>query len=116
MHLLIGGEDQRDQLFDWAERELAQGECLVEVRDLIGARRGFTTLPEHPDAELVARALPKLLRGRLLSHVSWYRVPQNALDAIETHTDAGVVTHTYDTMLRPVVRGRRLTRATRARA
>jgi hypothetical protein len=95
----------RDALLAWAARHLPAGECLVELKDLASRRRSFETRPLDPRAELVAESVPKLVRGSLLVRTRWYRVPTDALAAEEAHAEDGVVTHSYDIKLTPVVTG-----------
>lgn len=105
-YLLIEDERGRDALLRRAKRELVEGECLVEVKDLHARRRYFTTRPRDPDARLVARAPPRLLRGSLLSVVSWYVVRLDRLDGVETHHEKGRFSHAYEVRLSPLIRGR----------
>lgn len=104
--VVLETEEARDALFAWAEAHLPEGECLVEAKELAGRRRAFVTKPVNDDAELVARTVPKLLRGRLLSTVSYYRTRTDELDGCELHYEEGRYSHRYDVRLKPVVRGR----------
>lgn len=72
-----------------ASRSLPPGEVLVQVRDLLGLRRTFQTVPTSARAVLVAREPPLVLRGSLTALVTYYRVPAGELGAVETHTEEG---------------------------
>lgn len=104
--LLLENDDGRAAFLDFVRRALPEGECLVEVKDLHASRRFFTTRPRAASAKLVARCIPRLLRGSLLSVVSYYRMPKDVLDAVETHHENGRFTHSYEVRLAPVVEGR----------
>jgi hypothetical protein len=97
--LVIENEKGRQALLDRAEAGLSSEECLVRVVDVIGLRRAVRTTPTHPNAVLVARELPLIVRGGLTSLVSYYRVPVEGLDAREEHTVNGEHSHTYDVIL-----------------
>lgn len=103
--LLIESDAGRVGLFARAEKCLPDGEVLVQVRDLVGERRSFRTVPLHADARLVAREPPVVLRGGLTSLVSYYRVPLERLQAREEHFEGGRFSHAYDVTLRIVGRG-----------
>lgn len=103
--LLITNDTGRVNLLARAERCLPAGEVIVQVKDLIGRRRSFRTLPKSPRAELVAQEPALVLRGGLTSLVSYYRVPADELDAVEEHSEDGVRTHSYDIKLRIACRG-----------
>lgn len=104
--LLLEHDEARTAFLDFVRHQLPEGECLVEVKDLHARRRFFTTRPSAKGAKLVARCIPRLLRGSLLSVVSYYRMPAGYLDAVETHHENGRFTHSYEVRLNPVVRGR----------
>src|SRR5438094_7130476 len=97
--LMIENDAGREALLRLAEAGLKQGECLVKIVDVVGLRRSVRTVPKDPRAELVAREVPLVLRGGLTSLVSYYRVPLDGLDATETHSVEGEVSHTYDVLL-----------------
>ena len=103
--LLIENADGKRALIERAARALPEGEVLVEVRDLVGERRSFATVPQSPNARLVAREAPVVLRGGLTSLVGYYRVPANELQAREEHYEAGAFSHAYDVSLRVISRG-----------
>lgn len=103
--VLLPDDAARDAFLAYATRHLPEGECIVEAKGLAGRRRSFTTKPSDPDAELVACAAPRLLRGRLLATSEYYRVRADRLDAQECHLEEGVPSHTYAVRLKPVVRG-----------
>lgn len=107
--LILETDKGRDALLAWAEKNLPQGEALVECRGLVGRRRAFRTLPSSPRAELVARHLPTVLRGGLTSLVSYYRVPASELDGEERHYQDGEHSHTYDVVLKVARLGGRAT-------
>lgn len=104
--LLIENADGKRALIERAARALPEDEVLVEVRDLVGERRSFGTVPQSPNARIVAREAPVVLRGGLTSLVAYYRVPANELQAREEHFEAGNFSHAYDVSLRVVSRGR----------
>lgn len=104
--LLLETEGARDALLRWAEANLPEGECLIECKELAGRRRAYVTKPEHADAEPVARTVPRLIRGRLLSASTFYRVPVDKVDAVELHYEEARYSHSYETRLKPLVRGR----------
>ena len=106
--LLITNDRGRVHLLARAERSLPAGEVIVQVKDLVGRRRAFRTIPTSKDAELVAQEPPLVLRGGLTSLVSYYRVPANELTATEEHYENGVLSHTYHIELRVACRGERL--------
>ena len=105
--LLITSDVGRVNLLARAERSLPAGDVIVQVKDLVGRRRAFRTVPKSPRAELIASEPALVLRGGLTSLVSYYRVPASELDAVEEHSENGVVTHTYDVKLRVACRGSR---------
>lgn len=102
---LVGSDDEREALLAWARRHLPAGDCLVEAKSLVGARRAFVTTPLDARAELVAESVPKLVRGSLLVRSRWYRVPADALLAEEAHYERGEPSHRYEIRLRPVATG-----------
>lgn len=106
--LLITNDRGRVNLLARAERSLPQGEVIVQVKDLVGQRRAFRTIPKSPRAELVAQEAPLILRGGLTSLVSYYRVPADELAATEEHYEGGELSHTYDVTLRVACRGERV--------
>lgn len=106
--LLITNDRGRVHLLARAERSLPQGEVIVQVKDLIGQRRAFRTVPTSPRAELVAQEAPLVLRGGLTSIVSYYRVPADELAGTEEHYEQGVLSHKYDVKLRIACRGERV--------
>ena len=97
--LVIENDAGREALLRLAEAGLREGECLVKIVDVVGVRRAVRTTPSSPGAELVAREVPQVLRGGLTSLVSYYRVPTSSLDATETHSVDGDVSHTYEVLL-----------------
>jgi hypothetical protein len=97
--LILENDAGREALLRAAEAGLREGECLVKIVDIIGIRRSVRTVPLDPRAELVARELPLVLRGGLTSLVSYYRVPTDALDAKESHSLNGDLSHTYNVLL-----------------
>lgn len=103
--LVLESDEGRAAFLEQARRELAAGECLVEIKDVASSRRAFETRPTDPRARLVAKAVPKLVRGRLLVEASYYVVPADSLDARETHFEAGEYSHHYDILLKPLVGG-----------
>lgn len=84
----------------WAEKNLPEGEAIVEVRGLVGRRRAFRTVPKDARAELVATEPALVMRGGLTALVSYYRVPVDGLDAEERHYEDGELSHTYDIVLK----------------
>lgn len=104
--LVLENERGRVGLFAQAERALGENEVLVQVKDLLGTRRSFRTVPLDPRARLVARELPVVLRGGLTAVASYYRVPADGLAAREEHYEGGEFSHAYDVTLRIVSRGR----------
>lgn len=104
--LVVENDRGRVGLLAWAERALPPGKVLVQVKDLVGERRSFRTLPASKAAELVASERPVILRGGLTSLVSYYVVPSDDLDAREEHFQGAEMTHHYDVKLRVVSRGR----------
>lgn len=109
--LLITNDKGRVNLLARAERSLPAGWVLVQVKDLVGRRRAFRTLPASPRAELVASEPPLVLRGGLTSLVSYYRVPEDELGATEEHYEADALSHTYTITLRIACRGQARPRA-----
>jgi len=109
--VVIQSEKGRAGLYAWAERALAADEALVVVKDLVGARRGMRTTPTDPRARLVAVEPPAVLRGGLTALTSYFVVPADGLDAVETHLEGGKPTHTYDVLLRVARLGKREARA-----
>lgn len=105
--LLIESEEGRLALLTRAEKSLRPGEVLVQVKDLVGRRRAFETRPSHPQAELVAREPARILRGGLTQLVSYWRVPEDGLDAVESHFENGEFSHSYDVKLRVAARAAR---------
>ena len=106
--LLITNDRGRVHLLARAERSLPQGDVIVQVKDLVGLRRAFRTIPKSPLAELVATEPPLVLRGGLTSLVSYYRVPADDLAATEEHYENGQLSHTYDVTMRVACRGERI--------
>lgn len=104
--LLITNDKGRVHLLARAEKNLPTGEVVVQVKDLVGRRRSFRTVPASPRAELVATEPPLVLRGGLTSLVSYYRVPADELAGIEEHFEDGVFSHRYEVQLRVACRGR----------
>lgn len=102
--LLIESEQGRVALLSRAEKTLASGEVLVQIKDLVGRRRAFETRPSHPKAELVAREPARILRGGLTQLVSYWRVPSDGLDAVESHFENGEFSHSYEVKLRVAAR------------
>lgn len=98
--LVIESEAGRLALLARAEKSLRAGEVLVQVKDLVGRRRSFETRPASPQAELVATEPARVLRGGLTQLVSYWRVPANQLDAVESHFEEGAFSHSYDVKLR----------------
>lgn len=109
--LLITNDKGRVNLLARAERSLPADEVIVQVKDVVGRRRSFRTVPKSSRAQLVATEPALVLRGGLTTLVSYYRVPAGELDAVEEHAEEGVVTHTYDVKLRIACRGSREQRA-----
>lgn len=109
--LLITNDKGRVNLLARAERSLPADEVIVQVKDVVGRRRAFRTIPKSPRAQLVASEPALVLRGGLTTLVSYYRVPAAELDATEEHAEDGAVTHTYDVKLRIACRGSREQRA-----
>lgn len=107
--LVIENESGRLALLARAEAHLQRGECLIKIVDVIGLRRSVRTTPLSPDAQLVARELPVVLRGGLTSLVSYYRVPTDALEAKETHYVGDAISHSYDVLLQVARLGMRAT-------
>lgn len=105
--LLITNDKGRVNLLARAERSLPADEVIVQVKDVVGRRRAFRTALASPRAQLVAREPALVMRGGLTTLVSYYRVPAAELDAVEEHTEDGVVTHTYEVKLRVACRGSR---------
>lgn len=105
--LLITNDKGRVNLLARAERFLPAGEVIVQVKDIVGRRRSFRTVPKSARAQLVASEPALVLRGGLTSLVSYYRVPADELEAVEEHAENGTVTHTYDVKLRVACRGSR---------
>lgn len=105
--LLITSDKGRVNLLARAEHALPEGWALVQVKDLVGRRRAFRTTPTSPLAELVAREPPLVLRGGLTSLVSYYRVPEGELGAVEDHFENDVLSHSYQVTLRVACRARR---------
>lgn len=103
--ILICNDKGRVGLLARAQASLPYGWALAQVRDLVGRRRSFRTVPRSPRAELVAREAPAVLRGGLTALVSYYRVPADELDAIEEHYEEDLWTHTYEVKLRIACRG-----------
>lgn len=103
--LVLESEEGRLAFLERARRDLAAGECIVEIKDVASSRRSFETRPSDPRARLVAKAVPRLVRGRLLVEASYYVVPADALDARETHFENGEYSHHYDILLKPIVGG-----------
>lgn len=97
--LILESDAGREALLRAAEAGLREGECLVKIVDIIGLRRSVRTAPKDTRAELVARERPLVLRGGLTSLVSYYKVPNEALEATETHWMGAEVSHTYDVMM-----------------
>ena len=106
--LLITNDRGRVALLARAERSLPKGDVIVQVKDLVGQRRAFRTVPASPLAELVAQEPPLVLRGGLTSIVSYYRVPADELAATEEHYERGVLSHKYEIKLRVACRGERV--------
>lgn len=109
--LVVQGDRARAALIERAESSLPKDEVLVQVKDLVGQRRSFQTMPIDARARLVAREPPVVLRGGLTSLVAYYRVPADALQAREEHFENGKFSHAYDVTLRVVGRGRAQTPA-----
>lgn len=105
--LLVENDKGRVALLAYAEKHLPTGEALVAVKDLHARRRGFETRPASPAARLVAREPVTLLRGGLSSVVSYWRVPADQLDGVETHFERGEETHRYEVKLRAACLGQR---------
>lgn len=105
--LLITNDRGRAHLLARAERSLPPDEVIVQVKDIVGRRRSFRTLPSSPRAQLVASEPALVLRGGITALVSYYRVPADELDGIEEHGENGKVTHTYPIRLRIACRGAR---------
>ena len=103
--LLVCNDVGRANLLARAERSLPDGEVIVQVKDLVGRRRAFRTLPTSSRARLVATEPPLVLRGGLTALVSYYRVPADELGATETHYESGKVSHAYPILLRVACRG-----------
>ena len=108
--LLITNDKGRVHLLARAERSLPAGEVIVQVKDIVGRRRSFRTVPRSPRAHLVAFEPALVLRGGITSLVSYYRVPADELDAREEHAEDGKVTHAYEVELRVACRGSRETK------
>lgn len=104
--LVVCNDKGRVNLLARAEKHLPEGEVIVQVKDLVGRRRAFRTVPTSPRAELVAQEPPLLLRGGLTSLVSYYRVPADELGAVERHFESGEFSHEYNVKLRIACRGR----------
>lgn len=104
--LLIETPEGREALLARAADALPAGEVLVQVKDLVGERRSFRTVPDSERAVLVAREAPVILRGGLTSLVSYYRVPADDARAREEHFENGEFSHAYDVDLSVVSRGR----------
>lgn len=109
--LLICSDQGRANLLARAERSLPVGEVIVQVKDLIGRRRAFRTLPVSPRAELVASEPALVLRGGLTLLISYYRVPADELAAVESHAECDVHTHDYQVQLRVACHGQAVKRA-----
>ncbi|GEM_PF-3356319 len=105
--LLVTSDKGRDGLYAWAGRALSSSEALVVVKDIVGVHREMRTTPKDPRARLVATEPPAVLRGGLTCLTSYYVVPADALDGVETHLEGGKVSHAYEVVLRIARLGRR---------
>lgn len=72
--LIIETTQGREKLLRAAEDSLAEGEAVVKITDTISVESSTLTVPVDPNAEIIAREMPKVLPGGVTALISYVRV------------------------------------------
>lgn len=104
--LIVENSQGRERLFQAAEENLAENECIVKITDTISFEHSTLTVPLSHGAEVVAREAPKVLPGSVTALISYVKLPLDSLQATEYLMEGTEIVNSREITLTVERRGR----------